>query len=403
MEFSALENFCSQLKEIKTGLIKLNKDRRKPEILERKLEEAQFIYKQIGDLISQIGPKVKEKFYDEKQVILIKQTYDISKGYFEDIKKFCKENIEIYQTENTNTETVMSNFDIKVAVSLLPLMNDTEATTSQLIDAIELYSSMLDNIGKSTLIKFVLKTKLSASAKLRLASQYDTVENLVSDMKTHLLTKKSDTALQSKLARARQGEKSIEDFGKELEELFVDLTISQANGDENAYSVLKPLNEKMAVKRFADGLRNQKLSTIIASRNFNALKDAIRAAQDEETPRVNEGQAMFFSRRGRGNFRGSNRAQNGRSRFNNTNRGRHNNNNSRFSRTGNNSNRGNNRFQNNQNRSSSNYSSRSNNRNRQNNYNRNNNVNYIEQQGSSHSVPDNENELNYFFRENDDS
>ncbi|KAJ3659967.1 hypothetical protein Zmor_011628 [Zophobas morio] len=122
-------------------------------------------------------------------------------------------------------------FDLKTAVSLLPVMNDDEAVTMQLIDAIELYDTMLESTGKPSLINFVLKTRLSVGAKLRLKSNYDSVALLISDMKTHLITRKSDTALQTKLMRATQGNKSVSDFGKEIEEIFVNLTISQANGE----------------------------------------------------------------------------------------------------------------------------------------------------------------------------
>lgn len=236
----------------------------------------------------------------------------------------------------------MASFDLKTAISLLPIMNDTEEITNKLIDATELYDSMLNDAGKPLLIKFILKTRLSNSAKLRLKNEYDTVNNLVADIRTHLLTRQSDTALQFKMLRSKQGEKSIEDFGKELEDLFVNLTISQANGNNATYDILRPINEKSAIKRFADGLRNPKLSTIISSRNFLHLKDAIRAAQDEEIMSPsNFSHVMTFSNRGRGNssrnyFNNHNRRMSGNknnyfnrnvNRFHNDNRSHYNNNN----------------------------------------------------------------------------
>ncbi|CAG9761338.1 unnamed protein product [Ceutorhynchus assimilis] len=201
----------------------------------------------------------------------------------------------------------MTSFDLKTAVSLLPILDDTEETTNKLVDAIELYESMLKAEDKPALIKFVLKTRLTSSAKLRLNDSYNSVADLLVDIKRHLLTIQSDTALQSKLFRAKQGQKSIESFGKELESLFVNLTISQANGDNDSFTILKPINEKIAIKRFSDGLRDQRLSTIIAARNFPFLKDAIRAAQDEETNSFNNNnnyssQVFTFNRRGRGHF-----------------------------------------------------------------------------------------------------
>lgn len=80
----------------------------------------------------------------------------------------------------------------------------------------------------------------------------------------------------------KQNELSVQDYGKEISELFVQLTISQANGNSDNYNVLKPLNEQYAIKKFSEGLRNRKLSTIITARSYSSLKDAIQAAQDEE-------------------------------------------------------------------------------------------------------------------------
>lgn len=101
-------------------------------------------------------------------------------------------------------------------------------------------------------------------------------------MKNNLLTKQSSKALQLELLQSRQGSQSIEEFGKKLEDLFVELTISQADGNENAYTMFRPVNEKLAIQRFTDGLRNGQLSTILAARDYSELKDVIRAAKDEE-------------------------------------------------------------------------------------------------------------------------
>lgn len=63
----------------------------------------------------------------------------------------------------------------------------------------------------------------------------------------------------------------------------MNLTIPQADGNTENYNVLMPVNEKQAIKQFSDGLRNRRLSTLIADGNFSSLKDAIQAAKDKET------------------------------------------------------------------------------------------------------------------------
>lgn len=196
----------------------------------------------------------------------------------------------------------MEKFDLKTAVALLPVIDSSEKSVLQLISAIEMYASMLQNDGKLTLINFVLKTRLSESAKLRLSASYESVSSLVDDMKKHLLVQKSFTALQQRLLRATQNQKTIEDYGKEIEKLFVEMTISQAEGDPKKFEILKPINEKQAIKRFSDGLRNGHLSTIISARNYTSLKDAIRGAKDEEMSGPSEGLIMRYDQSNRQTF-----------------------------------------------------------------------------------------------------
>ncbi|CAH0696440.1 unnamed protein product [Spodoptera exigua] len=176
----------------------------------------------------------------------------------------------------------MTEFDMKTASSLLPVMTGEEECTKKLIDALEFYSQNIKKEHESLLISFVLKTRISRHAKLRLASNYDTSADLIKDMKNNLLTKQSATALQLELLQSRQGSQSIEEFGKKLEDLFVELTISQADGKEDAYKMFRPVNEKLAIQRFTEGLRNGRLSTILTARDYSELKDVIRAAKDEE-------------------------------------------------------------------------------------------------------------------------
>lgn len=191
------------------------------------------------------------------------------------------------------------DFDLKTAVSLLPTMNDTEKVTIQLIDAIELYSTMITQESIQLLIQVVMKTRLSHSAKLRLNNTYNTIPEMVAEMKKHLLTTKSSTALQKKLFNCYQGTKTVDQFGSELEQLFVNLTIAQANGEDSTYSILKPINEKQAIHRFANGLRNEHLRTIIGARNYGSLKDAIQGAKDEEISMTPSSSGQMFTARDR--------------------------------------------------------------------------------------------------------
>ncbi|KAJ3646446.1 hypothetical protein Zmor_024034 [Zophobas morio] len=176
-------------------------------------------------------------------------------------------------------------FDLKTAASLLPVMDGSERVTKQLIDGIEMYDSMLDDNGKKLLTTYILKTRLSESAKIRLKSSYATNCLLIADIRNYLLTKKSPASLSVQLSRAKQYSKSVEEFGRSIEELLVDLTITQADGNRQALEILRQSNEKIAINAFANGLENFELRTVIKARNYEKLSDAIRGATDEETPK----------------------------------------------------------------------------------------------------------------------
>ncbi|KAH9640803.1 hypothetical protein HF086_001964 [Spodoptera exigua] len=233
--------------------------RRKGEILLKKADESYVLFSTFSSVLAIISDQVK----------LGKSDKDTEKN----INELSKEFLKLYEEVKKLCEVVeMETFSLKTALGLLPLMTDDETVTQQLIDNIEYYGSTLSEAAcKVKLINFVLKSRLSQAGKLKLNESYSTIGELIQDMKCKLLAQKSANSIQTKLQQLRQNDKTINDYGQELSQLFVDLTISQSKGDANSYKVLKPLNEKMAIKRF-----------IIASRNFDSLKDAVQAALDEE-------------------------------------------------------------------------------------------------------------------------
>lgn len=284
----------------------------------RKLDKFKDSYKQLVELFnrSDADPKIREEI----------KAYTVSiNKYFEGIKYSLESRLVKIRTEqaehsegnlssvNSNiktdftdsdcsdeSENMSEKFDLRTAAGLLPVMDGTENSTKQLIDAIELYDALLDAAGKKLLTTYVLKTRLSQSAKIRLNSTYTTNANLVDDLRNYFITKKSIPFLSVQLNSAKQNGKSIEEFGKTIEELLVDLTITQADGNENSVTILREVNEKIAIHSFANGLQNHDLRTIIKARNYNKLNEAIQGAKDEELPKRD---AQIFHIRGRQNFR----------------------------------------------------------------------------------------------------
>lgn len=302
-----LAEVFEKIKYIKDYLTKLGPSRRTTRIKKEKDIEVEKIKKQFDIILENVKIFLETKKVDKLEVESIEKLCSKISDYYLKIKELCCESDveKDFFSEGTAVQenTKMEKFQLKTAISLLPAMDNTESVTKQLISNIEMYSDMMEVEERKKLINFILKSRLSESAKLRLHETYNSVSDLVKDMRDRLLSKKSDTALQQQLQRARQDSKTVEEFGKYVEELFVDLTISQADGDSKKYEILKTVNEKNAIKRFSDGLRNSRISTIIAARNYSSLKEAIRGALDEEISSLagSEGAVMYFNR-GRGRF-----------------------------------------------------------------------------------------------------
>lgn len=304
---NALESILQELRKIEVNLKKLPLIRRTAETLATKLQEADTFYAKFNSLVKTAHQAVHEGSLSAPEVENVREISNIIRAVYLSITNFCSEseNSCVIQDESEATET-MEQFNLKTAVSLLPQLNGDEEVTKQLIDSIDLYSSMIATKDHAILIKFVLKTRLTQNAKLRLSPAYSSVDVLLTDMRNHLLTKQSSTALHNELLRASQSSATLEDYGKRIEDLFVRLTVSQSDGNDEAYKILKPLNEKLAIKRFTDGLRNRNLSIILAARDYSSLKDVIRAAKDEElssTRPDTEGNVYFHQRGGRGTRR----------------------------------------------------------------------------------------------------
>lgn len=261
----------NSLVDIRKYLIKIGPSRRKGSLVAKKLTDADDLVRDFNIFLQNYSER-KSNFTENEHNLIEKLTSNFYKLY-EEILNLCSEE---------SASKMTSKFDLKIALQLLPVPADDETSIKQLIDGIEYYKSELDEASQKQLMNFILKSRLTQAAKLKLSSKYDSINELIKDLKLHLLPKKSAIAIQRKLHSTKQNNMSIDEFGKEITEMFVDLTIAQSDGNDEHFKVLKPLNEKQAIKCFSDGLRNRRLSTIISARNYSYLKDAVQAAIDED-------------------------------------------------------------------------------------------------------------------------
>lgn len=139
-------------------------------------------------------------------------------------------------SQGTSEKSTMAKCELRTALSLLPVSNDEKSSIKQLIDVFEYYQTELDVDSQKKLVNFVLKSRLSQAAKLKLSKTYDSLGSLLRDMKLQLLSKKSVTAIQRKLQNLRQNNLTIDEYGRQLTEMFVDLTIFQSDGKDERVS-----------------------------------------------------------------------------------------------------------------------------------------------------------------------
>lgn len=269
---TVLQKFLNELTIVQVYLRKLGPEKRhaKPEKVLSEINKAKSIYDEFLNYINDFSDK-------ELNVDVIYNCINSIKLCYEKILSYG-----ISTTIQTEHNQNMEDFNIKAATSLIPILDGSEQCLESLIGAIELYKSCIKTDQHPMLIKFILKTRLDKTSKLKLKDNYDTVDSLLHDITQFLLTRKSPHSLQQQLACITQNNLSITKYGEKLEQLFSELTISQAEGNAEAIKVLSPINERFAINKFADGLRSRRLSTIIAARNYASLREAVRGAEDEQ-------------------------------------------------------------------------------------------------------------------------
>lgn len=304
----------NELKAIREYLVKIGPSRRVGKILITKREIAQSLLARYNKYLELHVSESKLAKSSTQETPLINKICEQFNSLYTEVLLLCSDKVKEGDSSHSKmavAPVAEETFNLKIALSLLPTMTDNDDNTKQLIESIEYYESILSKDEcKQKLIQFILKNRLSQQAKLKLLQKYASVKELVGDMRKLLLPQKSSTALQTRLQQCRQNNRKISEFGKEISEIFVELTISQACGNSDNYDVLRPINEKTAIKRFADGLRDRRLSTIVAARNFSSLTEAIQAAVDEEISSSGSEefvgmyqQSYYPSRRGRRGYR----------------------------------------------------------------------------------------------------
>lgn len=184
-----LLNCLYEIENVKKYLIKKGKSRYQGKCIQNKLAETEIIFHKSKELINLLSAK---EDLSPTNLETINSVSTRIKIIYDTILELCKtdssSSSEYEYMESDESKNLTMEFDLKTACNLIPVMNNNENNTKLMIDSVEMYSEMLSDSGKKLLVTFVLKSRLSENAKLRLATTYQSANDLVRDLRQHLLT-----------------------------------------------------------------------------------------------------------------------------------------------------------------------------------------------------------------------
>lgn len=246
--------------------------------------------------------------------------------------------LESEDSEEEENIRTMAEFNLDTGLKLPELTSAKIGEINSFLAVVDIYHKKLKSSAQEELITFVCAAKIKGEAKTRFRSKLvKTFAELEAILRKRVLSGETQEELTRKLKMARQGRRSIHDFGKYLDELSERLAaaILREDASMNKETVEKQC-DMMALTQLKEGCHDELKDILVAARPKN-MDDAIAVAAS--TPQSSGESVMTFNR-GQGNFRGrgrqnynnnrrynNNNNQQNRRRYDNNNSGQHFNNN----------------------------------------------------------------------------
>lgn len=301
-----LFSLFDELKGLEENIRKDNETRRQDnKVTQSKLEKLYILVNRFKSIESKLKNDVLDKIIDESNEKVCNELVNKLNEKIIKCETKLKSRLKIEIIEN-NKDNIDNNslciskmgeaFDFRTAASLLPKLNGTDEMIYQLIKGIKLYKPVLKAEAEQLLINYVLNACIPFKDEGRLKTTYASSDDLIKDIKIHFLPKRSAPAIIAELQNTKQGNKSIEEYGRSIETLMSILTITQTDDHPNSGDIFRNENEKMAIDVFAKGLRDKEIRTIIKSKEFDSLTNAIATAKEQSSTEENE--HTLFSIRG---------------------------------------------------------------------------------------------------------
>lgn len=287
--------------------------------------------------------------------------------YRSKLRETYKELSELIQDKLTDLK-MPPKLDLSLALKIVKPFDGSASHLQQYIDSIELLKDYSSDVAEAEILKF-MKITLTGAAH-GTSDNASTIKEAIDALKNKFAVKLTPRAVENEMNSKRQANKTITDFGAEIETLAAKLAAAHVSqGTFATEAAAANIVETVAVKSFVDGLQNPTTQFLLRARNptslNKAISDALECSPDNSKSKIEttlwcnfqqctrgnhshwkgnqsnsyRGRSSGY-RRGRGYFRGRGNNQRGnhgyfQNDFQNQNRsqsrGNHNNNNNRNS------------------------------------------------------------------------
>lgn len=206
-------------------------------------------------------------------------------------------NNEIRSTNSSEDQSIMPNssdtaamFDVSTFHKSIPEFDGNVENLNRFIACCDHFQSSLpDNSMKVTFLKALVRKFIGRAFDFyNKKDNWESWDELKLALKSYFSPTQSFEGYQIELCKCKQDKLSVREFGERIEKILVEINkISNRIeiAGENGGKFFKIQNEKLAVKSFLNGL-NEPLKTILRSRKYNLIQDAIKDAIEIENEEI---------------------------------------------------------------------------------------------------------------------
>lgn len=224
-----------------------------------------------------------------------------------------------YSTDSIPEKEMPPKLDLGLALKVVHPFDGAVTNLTAYIESVELLQDYAEGVPEADILKF-MRTTLKGAA-------HGAIENCATialakqALKQKFAIRVTPRAVENELNAKKQHNKSISDFGAEIEQLSAKLAAAHVStGTFASEAAAVNIVEPMAVQAFANGLRDPATQFFLRARNPTTLNKAISDALEcQANPsaenKMDSMMALWCSHRGqnyRQNYRGHNNTWRGR-------------------------------------------------------------------------------------------